>query len=106
MRTQPWCQSMAWALSISFPAIPWYQGWGGTTKGGTKMGGGPKISRFFFLSPSPIFTLFVSLRVFSWFFGGASNVHIWSRVAGVSHDNQSDQTCTFEGPGLPREDTQ
>ena len=25
-RTQPWCQSTAWALSISFPAMPWSQG--------------------------------------------------------------------------------
>ena len=56
--------------------------WGPEGVGGP-MGGGPKISRFFFPSPAGNF-FFFSLGVFSWNFGGVfeapedSNVHVWA----------------------------
>ena len=91
----------------------------GGPKGGGPKGGGAQNFAFFF-SPATKFVLsfLPSLVVFSWNFGGVwspgrSNVHVWSsrivmwspgglEAAGVSHDNQRAQTCTFEGPGLQK----
>ena len=81
------------------------------------MGGGPKISRFFFPFPPPFRCFCVSLGVFSWNFGGVLKRRCpqmctfgvlrlscaspggpvwWS--AGISHDDTESPNVHFGGP--------
>ena len=93
------------------------EGWG--PEGWGPEGCGPNISRFFFPSPATKFVLFFplwGLLVEFWWClkrRGAQMCTfgvLWlscaspggPEAAGVSHDNQRAQTCTFEGPGVQK----
>ena len=94
---------------------------GGPERVGARRGGGPKISRFSCSLPPGISFVFLSLWGFLvefWWCLKRRDAQmcafgvLWlsceapaarsGGAAGVSHDNQRAQTCTFEGPGLQK----
>ena len=94
-----WGPESCWPEGLG-PKGWWPEGWG--PKGGGKKGVGPKGGGPKGWDPKGGGLKGGAQRVGARRVGARRVAQTCPKAAGVSHDNQRAQTCTFEGPGLQK----